>query len=65
MYSLNGAGDGAQYAVTSYSDGSESTWEKIYIYIGDDNNTEDLNSLIKMLTEMRSTTVLQCTIMAG
>lgn len=47
MYSLNGAGDGAQYAVTSYSDGSESTWEKIYIYIGDDNNTEDLNFIDK------------------
>lgn len=47
MYSLNGAGDGAQYAVTSYSDGSESTWEKIYIYIGDDNNTEDLKFIDK------------------
>lgn len=47
MYSLNGAGDGAQYAVTSYSDGSESTWEKIYIYIGDDNNSEDLNFIDK------------------
>ena len=41
MYTLDGAGDGRQYAVTGYNDSQ--TWDNIYIYIGDDSNTDDIN----------------------
>ena len=43
MYTLDGAGDGRQYAVTGYNNSHSQTWDNIYIYIGDDSNTDDIN----------------------